>query len=125
MQEHNTHLSIDDMNAIVSDCQFPEYTIELGHSRSGFIFLQAHYLEADTVTGAMEFQHTRRWAISPNATKSEIVATAFKCCLTSMEHKTREWFLYRGKAIYQPHYDVDALHAICDQREMRDCEAAK
>ena len=50
--------------------------------------------------------------------KSEIVATAFKCVMTSMEHRVREWFLYRDRAIYHPHYDVDALHAICEQRDV-------
>ncbi len=60
-----------------------------------------------------------KWANVGGTGKSEIVATAFKCILTSMEHRCREWFLYKGKAIYQPHYNVDALHAICDQREVR------
>ena len=110
---------IDKAKEYVAECSYPDYTFKIGISRTSAIYLQATYLEADTVTGNVETQFTRRWSLSPEMGKSEIVATAFKCILTSMEHRTREWFLYRGKAIYQPHYDVDALHAICDQREVR------
>jgi hypothetical protein len=102
---------------IIFDCTFQDYTFVIKESRTGAVYLQATYLEADTLTGKVELQHTRRWFLSPSM--SEIVATAFKCALTSMEHRTREWFLYKGRAVYQPHYDVDALWAICEEREIR------
>jgi hypothetical protein len=80
-------------------------------------FIHATYMEADTVSGAIEEQRTREWVIDMlKASRSQVVATCFKCVITSMEHKTREWFLYRDKAIYQPHHDVDALLAICEAR---------
>ena len=110
---------IDKARGFVEECSYPEYTFKIDVSHTGAVYLQATYLEADTVTGTIEEQFTRRWFLSPSMGKSEIVATAFKCILTSMEHRTREWFLYKGKAVYQPHYDVDALHAICEQREVR------
>lgn len=112
-------MTIHEMRAVIAEVRFPEYEFLVGESRTGFIYLQAEYDEADTLTSIVERQHTRRWALSPEMTKSEIVATAFKCVLTSMEHKTREWFTYKNAAIYQPHYDVDALVAICDKREVR------
>lgn len=105
--------------AIVQECQFPDYTFVVNISRTGAVYLQATYLEADTLTGNVELQYTRRWFLSPEMSKSEIVSTAFKCVLTSMEHKTREWFTWRDRAIYQPHYDVEALHAICEERTVR------
>ena len=110
---------IEQAKDYIDECYFPDYTFKIDTSRTGAVYLQATYLEADTVSGNVETQSTRRWFLSPSMVKSEIVATAFKCILTSMEHRTREWFLYRGKAIYQPHYDVDALHSICEQREVR------
>lgn len=106
--------------AIVAFCSYPEYTLTVSTSRTGAVYLQASYFEADTLTGEKEIQSTRRWSLSPAMSKSEIVATAFKCVLTSMEHRTREWFLYNGRAVYQPHYDVDSLWDICEQRQMRD-----
>jgi hypothetical protein len=105
---------------VVIDCAFQCYTFTVKTSETtGAVYLQGHYLEADTLTGKVETQYTRRWFLSPAMGKSEIVATAFKCALTSMEHRTREWFLYKGRAVYQPHYDVDALWAICQEREVR------
>jgi len=110
---------IDWARTVVAECSFPEYKLQVAVSRTGFVYLQAHYDEVDTVTGVVEPQYTRRWLLAPEMTKSEIVATAFKCVLTSMEHKTREWFLYRGRAVYQPHQDVDKLWETCRQSDER------
>ena len=112
-------MNIHEMRETVQEVAFPCYEFFVGESRHGFIYLQGEYDEADTITGMVERQYTRRWALSPEMSKSEIVSTAFKCALTSMEHKTREWFTYKGAAIYQPHYNVDDLLTICAKRETR------
>lgn len=59
-------------------------------------------------------QQTRRWLIRPDASKSEIVQTAFKCVMTAMEHEVREQFLYRDRAVFGPHHDVDKLWSIAN-----------
>jgi hypothetical protein len=105
---------------IVEECRFKDYQFGVCVDGRGAVYLQAHYDEPDTLTGIVERQFTRRWFLSPKMTKSEIVATVFKCAVTSMEHRTREWFLYRQRAIYHPHYDVDQLYAICDARDKRE-----
>lgn len=113
-------LSIAEMELIVEDCKYLGRTFEVSVSpTTQAIYLQAWYMEDDTVTGKLEKQHTRRWLLSPEMTKSEIVATAFKCVITSMEHQAREWFTYKGRAIYHPHHDVDKLLEICETREER------
>lgn len=103
----------------VSDCEYPGYSFVVEEDSRGAVYLQAYYEEIDTITGKQETQYTRRWFLSPHMVKSEIVATTFKCIMTSMEHRAREWFTYRQKAIYQPHYDVDKLYEICEEREVR------
>jgi hypothetical protein len=111
---------VDAARAAIAECSFKDYTFAVTKSETtGAVYLAATYLEPDTVTGLVETQHTRRWFLSPAMGRSEIVATAFKCALTSMEHRTREWFLYNGRAVYQPHYDVDALWEICEERQVR------
>ena len=50
--------------------------------------------------------------MSHEATRSEVVQTALKCVLTSVEHEARESFTYRGRAIFGPHLDVDVLHSL-------------
>lgn len=105
---------------IVKECKFQEYDFQVITSpTTKAVYLQATYQEKDTVTGLDAVQYTRRWFLSPEMSRSEIVQTAFKCVLTSMEHRVREWFLYSGRAIFQPHYDVDSLWEICEEREVR------
>ena len=99
----------------IADCEFMDYTFHVKKSETGLIYLRATYEEADVEDpeGNIETQHTRRWPISPLASKNEVVQTAFKCCITSMEHRTREHFLYRGRRIFGPHYDIDKLWEVC------------
>ena len=119
-------MTLPEMQAVVADCAFLGRQFEVEKSpTTKAIYLRAVYWENDTVSGQMEKQTTRRWLLSPEMTKSESVATAFKCVMTSMEHHTREWFLYKGKAIYHPHHDVDKLLEICEVRETRVSEPLK
>lgn len=111
--------TLSELKSWVCQCDYPEYTFEVNADGRGAIYLQAMYLERDIHTEKLEPQFTRRWFLSPEMVKSEVVATCFKCILTSMEHRTREHFTYRGKRIYGPHFDVDALHSIADQTESR------
>nr|WP_315206420.1 hypothetical protein [uncultured Albidiferax sp.] len=46
-------------------------------------------------------------------TPSEVVQTALKCVLTSLEHEARENFKYKGAPIFGPHFDVDDLAVLC------------
>lgn len=113
-------MTIEEGQAIISACTFPDYTIELIRGDQ-YDYIQARYMEADTVTGKIEEQKTRRWVLDASdgngkITKEIIVGTAFKCCMTSVEHRTREWFLYNNRAIYQPHYTVDTLWNACEDR---------
>ena len=110
-------LSLYAMRGIVALIDVPEFRFEV-HLKDGVPYLQGHYVEADIVSGVDEPQSTRKWLLSPHMTKSEVVQTAFKCYLTSMEHRARESFRYRGKRVYGPHFDVDALHAICTDKHL-------
>ena len=78
----------------------------------GRVFLQGWYMERDTVTDKLETQRTRKWLIEPTMTESQIVSTCFALCMASMEHRTREWFKWRGRAIFFPHFDVGELWLV-------------
>ena len=90
------------------------FSVRDGH---GGIFLQAHYMDADIYTANQELQVTRKWLLSPHMTESEVVQTAFKCCLTSMEHRAREAFKFNGARIFGPHFNVRDLALLCRDRE--------
>lgn len=93
-------------------CKYSGYNFHI-LVREGVCLLQASYLAEDITSGLFTEQHTRKWIISEHMTKSEFVQTVFKCVMTSMEHRVREGFKYKGKRVFGPHFDVDALHSIC------------
>lgn len=82
--------------------------------RGEVIYLKATFYAPCCKTGKPELQHTRQWILHPNMTKSEVVQTAFKLVLTSIEHEARETFTYRGRKIFGPHFNVDELVMCCD-----------
>ncbi len=59
---------------------------------------------------------SRKWRLSENMTRSEIAQTALKAVLTAEEHEAREKFLYKGRAVFGPHHNIDALHALCNEK---------
>lgn len=105
-----------DIAIVLADIKFPGYHFEIGGTDRHWI--RATFTERCSVSGRESIQHTRKWYVSDKACRNEVVQTALKCVLTSVEHEARERFTYRGKAIYGPHFDVDALHRICAAGEL-------
>lgn len=104
----------------LKDVSCPPYTFE-AFLRGDEVFIQAHYMEPDRDDpggfGLPVKQTTRKWFLSRFATHSEVIQTALKCALTSAEHRIRESFKYRGRRVYSPHYNVDALWKIADHSD--------
>lgn len=122
-------LTIGEIQSILDDVDYPGYDFlamrHLGFSREDDRFyIQATFITRCAVTGQSERQCTRKWYISREATKSEVVQTALKCVLTAVEHEARESFKYRCEAVFGPHFDVDALHALCERDALDRREAA-
>ncbi len=108
-------MTIEDIRAIVRDVKHPGYIFEV-NDKAGVALLSASYREPDVHTGRMATQKTRKWYVSLHSTKSEIVQTCLKCILTSMEHRAREHFTYRGERIYGPHFDCDSLVYVATEK---------
>lgn len=97
----------------LAEVSYPGLVLEVGVD-GWRVFLQVRGFEPDSVTGAAappEGRGGRKWLLSPHMTRSEVVATAFKAVLTYVEHEVREAFRYRGRAVFGPHINIDALHA--------------
>lgn len=107
------------MLVLIMDIEFMNYSFVVDVTGGGEVVLQGVYKEPDTYTRKEALQYTRRWVLSPYMTDSELVATAFKCCITSMEHRTREAFKYKKARIFGPHFHVDDLVRLCvdEQRD--------
>lgn len=103
---------------LLAHVTYPGYTFRVGLGHGG-VYLQGSYIEPCVETGAEEAQYTRKWLLSPYMTDSEIVQTAFKCVLTSAEHRVREHFTYKGKRIFGPHFNIEDLVKISDNAGAR------
>jgi hypothetical protein len=95
--------------SVLHSVEFPGYTWHVTEDGDGVRFHARFFAPCNVNGGEPEEQRTRRWGIRPAASDSEIVATAFKCVLTSLEHEAREQFKYRGRAVFGPHMDVEEL----------------
>jgi len=111
-------MTADDMREILAEVECSDWTffVAMDGTRP---YLQLSYDESDVVTGEPAVQHTRKWFLSPHMTRSELVQTALKAALTSAEHRVREHFLYRGRAVFGPHLNVDKLWEMAEERSFR------
>lgn len=109
---------------VLQRCRFPGYLWNLirtggTHENNCGYLLSASFAAPDSEkpdSPPVE-QKTRQWYIAPDSTDSQIVQTALKCILTSVEHEARECFRYNGKAIFGPHLDAEFLWTIADMRD--------
>ena len=89
-------------------------------SEKGRSFLYIESTSLDNSTGEECTWKSRKWRLSCHMTKSEFIQTCFKAVLTAVEHETRERFKYKDKAIFGPHINVDKLHEICEEVDVRE-----
>lgn len=54
--------------------------------------------------------------LSKHMCRQEIVGVVFGLIKDAEEHETREWFRYRGAAIFNPHLDPDVLAEVARKR---------
>ena len=60
----------------------------------------------------------RKWYISSHMTDSEVVQTVFLAIKTWEEHEIRETFTYKGERIFGPHFDVESLKEIAENKHL-------
>ena len=93
-------MNLTDLRLITKDIECEvggvRWDIVTEHMGDDGFYIQLRYTEPDIETGQPELQHARKWYISSYATKSEVVQTVLKACLTSAEHMIREHFKYKG-----------------------------
>lgn len=93
----------------------PGLLIRLRQEPGGRYYIQAAANWEDLGLGP----RSRKWMLSEHMTPSEIVRTVFMATLSFYEHECREYFLYRGKRVFSPHIDVEALVSIADREDRR------
>lgn len=99
--------------AVLADVTHPGYTFQVLGDFDTACYLQASFACTCSTTGASTSHKTRKWMLSEHMTPSEIVLTAFKCVMTSLEHEAREVFAFKGQPILGPHFDVEDMVQVC------------
>ncbi len=102
--------------ALVADVQFPDMKFKVRLDSISRVYIQVgNYQPNDE--GELVFQGGRKWDISEHACDSEIIQTCFLAVKTWQEHEAREFFTYKGRNIFGPHYDLNALVELIDQKK--------
>ncbi len=101
-------MNIEQFEAVISRIHYRGWFFKIGQDGDR-AFLQIRVNGCCNVDGKPMDWSSRKWFLSPHMTPSEVVQTAFKAVLTAEEHEARERFLYLGRSIFDPHYDVDQL----------------
>jgi len=102
---------------IVGQVTYKGWSFYVG-DKNGVIYLQAQFDQADSFTGKVERQSGRKWMLSEHMVKSEIVQTAWAAVQFAETHEMRESFKFKGRRIFGPHFDVDALTEIVDDKRL-------
>lgn len=97
---------IVEFQKLVDSISYKDWRFHVKQAARDIMYLQVGFVDEG------EYWTGRKWLLSEHMTKSEVVQTAFKAVMTAEEHETREKFLYKDKAIFGPHYDVDFLSDV-------------
>jgi hypothetical protein len=107
-----------EMASIVKDVFYPGHVFIVDELDPG---TDRYYLQIRFARDG-QIWHGRKWILSKHMTKGEIVQTALKAAITASEHEVREHFEYKGRKIFDPHFDIDRLATVCEEgaRETRE-----
>lgn len=113
-------ISIAMIQATLREVKVGDFRFYVGIEGGGRVWVQVRFDAPCEKTGKVEEQHGRKFFLSEHMTKSELVRTCFMASLAVVEHELREQFKYRGRAVFGPHIDVDALHDAAVKEDRRD-----
>jgi 16S rRNA C967 or C1407 C5-methylase (RsmB/RsmF family) len=108
-----------DIRALLNEVSFRDWRFAVYQDVDSTPILRVVFDAPCTTTGVRTVQYGRKWRLSKHMTRTEIVSTAWKAVFSAVEHEAREEFRYRGRAVFGPHIDVDALHEIADHADVR------
>jgi hypothetical protein len=103
---------LTDVKRTLAAITFPGYEFTAEYIGDCRYTIQGRFRAPCTVRGGPPvWQYTRLWLLE-YPTEGAIVGTCLKLVLTSLEHEAREMFLWKGKRVFDPHTDINALLAL-------------
>lgn len=116
-------LTPEEMRHILSDIKYKDgyhFELKVDGPSDGRWYVQISFLRPDIVTGMPGWGKSGKRYVSQHMCKSEFVAMCMGAVLALEEHEAREMFKYRGRRIFGPHIDVDALWDVARRVEVRE-----
>lgn len=118
VQNASKKLSLAQMEKIIGRLEFKGLDFNVEQAEAGFFVWvsckeECAYSKEDTI------QMGRKWFVPDDTKRSEVVQTIFKAVMTWQEHEAREFFKYEGHRIYGPHFKVNELVELCNNRKMK------
>jgi hypothetical protein len=115
-------MKVADIFEIVSAITYkPGWVVQLGCDSDARPYLQVVVDEtAEAAIDSTAADRRTPWRsakrfISLHMCRQEIVGAAFGAIRDAEEHEMREWFRYRGAAIFNPHLDPDVLAEVAQR----------
>jgi hypothetical protein len=109
-------MNLPEMKALVEQCSYkPGWYIKFGgHDRPFIQVCVDACTEAalSPFTGMREAWKGGKRYLSEHMCRQEVVSAVFGAIKDAEEHEMREWFKYKGRAIFNPHIDPDALASL-------------
>ncbi|AVQ80739.1 hypothetical protein [Variovorax sp. PMC12] len=103
---------LSDVQRTLDSVSFPGYEFTVEFIEDCMYAVYARFKAPCTVRGGEPvWQYTRKWLLE-SPSEGAVVGTCLKLVLTSLEHEAREMFLWKGKRVFDPHTDINALLAI-------------
>lgn len=94
--------------------------VRVGYSdERGDFFVQIQCWRKDVITKEMGWGYGGKGWPSPHSTRNEIVQMIFGLYKGYWEHEARENFQYRGRRVFGPHMDVDAIWEVANRVDVR------
>lgn len=116
-------LTPSEMRKILLEITYKEnyfFELKADGPSDGRHYVQISFLRPDIVTGVLGWGRSGKRYVSEHMCKSEFVAMCMGAVLALEEHEAREMFRYRGRRIFGPHIDVDALWEVARRVEVRE-----
>lgn len=100
-------MNFSDIEAVVGECRYKDLDFNLMFSSTLGAVLEIGANVVDNETEREVYMTGRKWVITPDMPKSDIVRTVFLAVMTWEEHEIRENFRYKGRDIFSPHFEVE------------------
>lgn len=101
----------------------PNYRLLLEKDKkdpAGRWYFQVECVRPDSTTGEPGVGRGGKAYLSPHMNQSELTRIAFGLFMAYEEHECREFFRWRGRAIFGPHISSAALWEAADRLDDRD-----